>query len=203
MLQSFLERCPLVAILRGLTPAEAVPVTEALLECGFAIVEVPLNSPDALDSIGRLSNQFGRDALIGAGTVLTVHEVNQVAEAGGRLIVSPNCNSDVIAQSRKLDLISLPGCCTPSEVFTALEAGADAVKLFPATMVSPQTVKAMRAVLPPVPLLAVGGIDEKNFSEYLAAGADGFGTGSSLYQPGKSLAEIRQKAQAMVMALNP
>lgn len=202
MLQSFLERCPLVAILRGITPAEAVPVTEVLLECGFAIVEVPLNSPDALDSIGRLSNQFGRDALIGAGTVLTVREVDQVAAAGGRLIVSPNCNADVIAQSRKRDLISLPGCCTPSEAFTALEAGADAVKLFPATMVSPQTVKAMRTVLPPVPLLAVGGIDEKDFSEYLAASADGFGTGSSLYQPGKPLAEIRQKAQAMVMALN-
>lgn len=203
MLKTFLERCPLVAILRGVTPSEAVPVAETLLECGFAIVEVPLNSPDALDSIERLSHEFGRDALIGAGTVLSADEVAQVSEAGGRLIVSPNSDAAVIAESKKQDLVSLPGCCTPSEAFTALQAGADAIKLFPATMISPQTVKAIRAILPPVPLLAVGGIDEQSFADYLAAGADGFGTGSSLYRPGKSPAEIRQKARAMVAALNP
>ncbi|MCW8125883.1 2-dehydro-3-deoxy-6-phosphogalactonate aldolase [Microbulbifer halophilus] len=203
MLKAFLEHCPLVAILRGVTPSEAVPVAETLLECGFSTIEVPLNSPGALDSIARLSDRFGRDALIGAGTVTAAGEVQRVADAGGRLIVSPNCDTAIIAQSKKLDLVSLPGCCTPTEAFAALDAGADAIKLFPATLLSPQTVAALRAVLPPVPLLAVGGIDERDFTAYLAAGADGFGTGSSLYRPGKALVDIRQKAKAMIAALTP
>lgn len=203
MLHHYLEGCPLVAILRGITPDEVIAVGEALIDCGFTIIEVPLNSPDALDSIRALSARFGRRALIGAGTVTSAVQVDAVADAGGRLIVSPNCDTDVIQRSKALHLVSLPGCCTPSEAFAALAAGADAIKLFPATMIPPAAVSALRTVLPSTPLLAVGGIDSADFATYLAAGADGFGTGGSLYRPGRSAAEVRARAEAMVRALTP
>jgi len=201
MLQASLERCPLVAILRGITPEEILAVGEALLDSGFAIIEVPLNSPRALDSIRLLSQHFGDRALVGAGTVTDAAQVDAVACAGGRLIVSPNCDTGVIRRSVALDRVSLPGCCTPTEAFAALAAGAHGIKLFPATMISPATVSAMRAVLPPVPILAVGGIDSGDFARYLAAGADGFGTGGSLYRPGRSADEVHARAAASVQAV--
>ncbi|WP_346837653.1 2-dehydro-3-deoxy-6-phosphogalactonate aldolase [Microbulbifer sp. SAOS-129_SWC] len=201
MLQTNLERCPLVAILRGITPDEIIAVSQALIDSGFTIIEVPLNSPRALDSIRLLSQHFGDRALVGAGTVTDVAQVDAVASAGGRLIVSPNCDTEVIRRSVALDLVSLPGCCTPTEAFAALAAGAQGIKLFPATMISPATVSALRTVLPPVPILAVGGIDTADFARYLAAGADGFGTGGSLYRPGCSADEVRARAEASVQAV--
>lgn len=198
MLMHYLEQCPLVAILRGIYPTHVLPVGELLVECGFRIIEVPLNSPDALESIQILSARLGAKALIGAGTVLTGQQVREVAAAGGRLVVSPNCDTGVIAHSKHRGMISLPGCCTPTEAFTALRGGADAIKLFPATMISPAAVSAMRAILPPTPLLAVGGIDEQQFGDYFEAGIDGFGTGSGLYQPGMSLQAVHSRAQAMI-----
>ncbi|WP_193161963.1 2-dehydro-3-deoxy-6-phosphogalactonate aldolase [Microbulbifer hainanensis] len=201
MLQTNLERCPLVAILRGITPDEVIAVSQALIDSGFTIIEVPLNSPRALDSIRLLSQHFGDRALVGAGTVTDVAQVDAVASAGGRLIVSPNCDTEVIRRSVALDLVSLPGCCTPTEAFAALAAGAHGIKLFPATMISPATVSALRTVLPPVPVLAVGGIDTADFARYLAAGADGFGTGGSLYRPGRSADEVRARAEASVKAV--
>jgi 2-dehydro-3-deoxyphosphogalactonate aldolase len=200
MLIPYLKRCPLVAILRGIRPIEAAAVAEVLIEAGFAMVEVPLNSPEALDSIQMISERCGQYALIGAGTVTDCAQVEQVAERGGKIIVSPNCDIRVIERSKQLGLISLPGCCTPTEIFTALAAGADAIKLFPASMISPASVVALRAVLPNVPLLAVGGVTEENFGDYRRAGIDGFGTGSSLFRPGLTLAEIRLRAEALVRA---
>lgn len=201
MLMPLLQQCPLVAILRGITPEEALPVTERLVQCGFAIVEVPLNSPDALESIRRMSAEFGREVLIGAGTVTAVQQVRDVAATGARLVVSPNCDSDVIFQTKQAGMVSLPGCCTPTEAFQALAAGADAIKLFPATMITPQTVRALRAVLPPVPLLAVGGIEIPDFAAYINAGIDGFGTGSGLYRPGMKLQQIESRARDMVTTI--
>lgn len=201
MLTPYLARCPLVAILRGITPTASVSVAELLIECGFSIIEVPLNSPDALESIQRISDSLGQHALIGAGTVTDARQVDDVACAGGRLVVSPNCDSRVILQTIHRGMASVPGCCTPTEAFAAVQAGADAIKLFPASMVSPQSVAALRVVLPPIPLLAVGGIDEKDFQAYLQAGADGFGAGSGLYRPGKSIPEIREKAMTLVAAI--
>lgn len=201
MLTSYLEACPLVAILRGITPQESVAVAELLAQSGFSMVEVPLNSPDALDSIRRISDKLGNRLLVGAGTVTDTQQVREVAAAGGRLVVSPNCDPAVITQTKHCELVSVPGCCTPSEAFRALALGADAIKLFPASMISPQSVRALRAVLPPVPLLAVGGIEASNFSAYIKAGADGFGTGSGLYRPGMDLAEIGRRACKMVAAI--
>ena len=202
MLKPYLDQCPLVAILRGITPDEALPVSRLLANCGFSMVEVPLNSPDALDSIRRISNALGRELLVGAGTVITPAQVNAVTAAGGRLIVSPNCNPQVIGQARLRDMVCIPGCCTPSEAFQALAAGADAIKLFPATMISPATVTAFRAVLPPIPLLAVGGIGPGDFDAYIEAGVDGFGTGSELYRQGMQLQDIAQRAREMVDAIS-
>jgi len=202
MLKPYLDQCPLVAILRGITPDEALPVARLLADCGFSMVEVPLNSPDALESIRRISDALGRQLLVGAGTVITPAQVNAVAAAGGRLIVSPNCNPQVIHQTRLRDMASLPGCCTPSEVFQALAAGADGIKLFPATMISPATVTALRAVLPPIPLLAVGGIEPGNFDAYISAGVDGFGTGSGLYRARMPLQDIARRAREMVNAIS-
>lgn len=194
--------CPLVAIIRGVTPDEAEPVGRALVEAGIRIIEVPLNSPQPLDSIRRLAAAFGDRALIGAGTVLTVEEVAQVAAAGGRIVVSPSTDAAVIAATAKAGLVSSPGYFTPSEAFTALQAGAHALKLFPAEAAPPPVVKAQRAVLPKgVPLIVVGGVTPDSMAAYRAAGADGFGLGGGLYRPGQSAKETAAKARAYVAAL--
>ncbi len=200
MLTPYLSDCPLVAILRGVTPDEAVPVAATLLDAGFCIIEVPLNSPQPFESIEKISAEFGDSALIGAGTVTTPEEVEQVHKAGGKLIFSPNCNLDVIKKTKQLDMVSMPGCCTPSEAFVALQGGADAIKFFPADIVTPSAVKAIRAVLPPIPLLAVGGINNSNMLDYLQAGINGFGIGSSLYKANKPLADIQLSAEQIIDA---
>ena len=197
-----LEACPLVAILRGVRPDEVEAIGEALVEAGFTLIEVPLNSPDPLSSIRRLAQHLGDRALVGAGTVLTSDQVNAVRDAGGRLIVSPNTNAEVIAQTVRAGLVSLPGFQTPSEAFGALGAGAHGLKLFPAEAATPRVLKALRAVLPAeVPVLAVGGIDPGSMGPWLAAGANGFGLGSALYRPGKTADEVAHSARAFVAAL--
>lgn len=194
-LQTALHELPLVAILRGITPEEAVETGEALAAAGFRLIEVPLNSPRPLESIALLAKALAGRALIGAGTVLSEAQAAEVAGAGGELIVSPNMNPRVIARAKQLGLWSLPGILSPTEAFAALEAGADALKLFPAENASPAVVKAMKAVLPPeTPLLAVGGITPDNMGPWLAAGANGFGIGSSLYRPGQSTAQTAANA---------
>lgn len=201
MSASYLRELPLIAILRGVTPEEIVPVGLALYEAGFRAIEIPLNSPEPLHSIGLLAAELGERALIGAGTVLSVRQVEEVAQAGGRLIVSPNCNAQVIQATRLAGLFSAPGVATPSEGFAALEAGADVLKLFPAEQFNPAIVKAWRAVFArDIALLPVGGITPANMAGYLAAGASGFGLGSALYQPGMSAREVGDNAAAFVAA---
>ncbi len=194
--------CPLVAILRGLTPEEAPAVGDALVEAGITLIEVPLNSPRPLDSIRLLVDRLGDRALIGAGTVLTEAAVADVAAAGGQLIVSPNTDTAVIRASVAAGLISLPGYFTPREAFAALAAGATALKLFPAEGASPATLKAQRAVLPrDIAVLAVGGVSPENIPTWRAAGADGFGLGSNLYRAGKSAADVAADAARFVSAI--
>ncbi|RYY44214.1 MAG: 2-dehydro-3-deoxy-6-phosphogalactonate aldolase [Sphingomonadales bacterium] len=194
--------CPLIAIIRGVTPDAVEAVGDALVEAGIRIIEVPLNSPDPLVSIERLARRLGDAALIGAGTVLTVDQVTQVADAGGRIIVSPCVNPQVIAATAAAGLVSAPGYFTPSEAFAALDAGAHALKLFPAEAASPAVVKAHRAVLPlDVPLVVVGGITPDAMAPYFAAGADGFGLGGALYRPGQTSAEVAAQARAFVAAI--
>lgn len=197
----YIAQCPLVAILRGITPDEAEAVGVALIEAGVRIIEVPLNSPDPLTSIARLAGRFGEEALIGAGTVIDPQDVARVADAGGRLIVSPNTDAGVIGATVTAELVSAPGYFTPSEAFTAIQAGAHALKLFPAEAASPAVVKAQRAVLPSgVPLLVVGGITGEVMPTYLAAGASGFGLGSALYAPGRTAHDVGARARAFVAA---
>jgi 2-dehydro-3-deoxyphosphogalactonate aldolase len=192
-------RCPLIAILRGVKPDEVVAVGEALFDAGFRLIEVPLNSPEPLESIARLAKALASRAVIGAGTVLRAAEVTAVRTAGGTLIVSPNTNAEVIAATTNAGLVSLPGIATPSEAFAALEAGATALKLFPAEGASPAVLKAMRAVLPRgVRLLPVGGITPGNMAPWREAGAAGFGIGSALYSPGVGLDEIARRARTFV-----
>ena len=201
-LTTALTQCPFVAILRGVRPDEVAEVGAVLIAAGFTMIEVPLNSPDPLRSISVLAERFGDSTLIGAGTVIEVEDVARVAEAGGRMIISPNANPAVIAETKRLDLLSLPGICTPTEAFRALAAGADALKLFPAEALPPPVVKALTAVLPKsVALLPVGGIGADNIADYLGAGAAGFGIGSSLYKPGKPLADIARDAAAFIRLL--
>lgn len=195
-----LQQLPLVAILRGLPPAQALAVGSALHDAGFRLIEVPLNSPQPFESIERLSSHFP-DALIGAGTVTTLDEVRQVQSAGGRLIVSPHFDREVVMATVARGLFSLPGVMTPTEAFTALRHGAHALKLFPAELISPQALKALRAVLPPsARLLPVGGISPALLQPYHAAGANGFGLGSALYRPGDSAATVAEHARAFVKA---
>ena len=188
-----------IAILRGVTPAEVLAVGHALAASGIQIVEVPLNSPQPFDSIAALVREFGESLLIGAGTVLTPAQVDQVAQAGGRLVLSPNFDAAVVAQTKARGLLSMPGVATPSEGFAALAAGADALKLFPAELLGPPVLKAWRAVFPPATaMFAVGGIGIHNLAAFKQAGASGVGTGSSLYAPGTAPAEITPRARALV-----
>lgn len=198
---SVLETLPLVAILRGLKPDEAVEVGEALVAAGFLCLEVPLNSPQPLDSIRRLRDALGDRAIVGAGTVLSPRAVQEVADAGGQIIISPNSNPAVIAASKAAGLISFPAFFTPTEAFAAIDAGADALKLFPAETAGPATLKAIKAVLPPAaPVFPVGGVEPGNLAAWRAAGANGFGLGSALYKPGHTAAQVGAAAQAFVAA---
>ena len=195
-----MAQLPLIAILRGLTPAEAPAIGEALVSSGFAIIEVPLNSPEPMHSIAALTKLFPQ-TLIGAGTVLNAQQVKDVHAAGGRLVVAPNFNPAVVAQALALNMVVLPGVATPTEAFAALDAGAHGLKLFPAEMISPATVKALRAVLPKsAALMPVGGITPNNMAAYRAAGASGFGLGSALYAPGRSAEQVQEMAQAFEQA---
>ena len=194
-----LGECPLVAIVRGVTPGEVEAIGEAIYEAGIRIIEVPLNSPDPIASIARLARSMGSRALVGAGTVLDPERVAEVRDAGGRLIVSPNTDRRVIEATVAAGLVSSPGFYTPSEAFEALRAGAHALKLFPAEAATPAVVKGQRAVLPKeVPLLVVGGVRPDNMRPYLDAGADGFGLGSGLYKPGQTREQVLSQARAYV-----
>jgi len=199
---TWFAQCPLIAILRGVRPDEVEAIGEALFDAGVRIIEVPLNSPDPLDSIARLSARFDGRALIGAGTVLQVGQVEGVRAAGGQLVVSPSTNPQVIAATVAAGMVSCPGYFTPSEAFTALDAGAHALKLFPAEAASPAVVRAQRAVLPnEARVVVVGGIAPGDMAPWLAAGADGFGLGSGVYRPGQTADETRTRAQAYQTAL--
>jgi 2-dehydro-3-deoxyphosphogalactonate aldolase len=194
-------RLPLVAILRALEPERAVAVGQTLVDSGFDMIEVPLNSPDPFVSIAALVQALGDRALVGAGTVLAVEQVDRLAHIGARLVVSPNCNPAVIARAAALGMVSLPGVLTPTEMFAALDSGATGLKIFPAEIAGPAVVRAVRAVLPPqLPILAVGGIQADNMRDYLAAGTSGFGIGGSLFKPGKSIDAIATDARALVAA---
>ena len=193
-----LRTLPLVAILRGITPTEAVPVGTALATAGWSLIEVPLNSPQPLDSIAALARAFP-DALVGAGTVLNANDVRHVQAAGGQLIVAPNFNVAVVQEAVRLGMVCLPGVMTASEAFAALEAGATGLKLFPAEMITPAVVKALRAVLPPdTVLLPVGGIAPGTMRGWLEAGASGFGIGSALYTPGKNASAVAASAMNFI-----
>ncbi len=192
---------PIIAILRGLRPNEAEVVGQVLLEAGIDRIEVPLNSPDPLDSISILAAAYGDRALIGAGTVLTAEQVDAVANANGKLIVSPNCDTEVIRRTSELGLQSWPGVFTPTEAFAALNAGATGLKLFPGILAGPAGLSAVRAVLPKgTQVFAVGGAGPENFDQWIAASADGFGIGSALYKPGMEPGEIADRANQIVAA---
>ncbi len=198
-----LKACNLVAILRGIKPEEAEAVGEVLIEAGWRIIEVPLNSPEPLKSIELLQKRFGDQALIGAGTVLTPAQVADVAATGAKVIISPNANVEVIKASRARDMVSLPGVATPTEAFAAIEAGATGIKAFPAEAIPPYVIKAWKAVLPKhIPVLAVGGVTPDNMTEFLQAGAAGFGIGSSIYKPGMDVASIAEKARQFITAMH-
>ena len=198
----WLKRWPLVAILRGIKPGEALDIGTMLVETGFTIIEVPLNSPEPYASIVRLVKRLGDKALVGAGTVTDWEQVTKVADAGGRVIVMPHADERVVEAAKRRNLFVVPGFATPTEAFRMIHAGADAIKLFPAEANPPKVLKALRAVLPrEVPILPVGGITPQNINEYWIAGADGFGLGSALYKPGMTVEQVAQSAAAFRLAL--
>jgi 2-dehydro-3-deoxyphosphogalactonate aldolase len=199
--ETALRALPLIAILRGVKPIEVGPIAGALHAAGFRFIEVPLNSPDAFESIARMRRVLPADALVGAGTVLRADDVDRVRGAGADLVVMPHANPAVIQAAKAARLVCVPGAMTPTEAFAALDAGADALKLFPAELISPRIVKAMRAVLPnAVPLFAVGGVTPDTMAEYVRAGATGFGLGSALYSPGASAELVAAQARRFVEA---
>ncbi len=198
---AWMDETPLVAILRGLTPEDAVAVGEALVAAGFRCLEVPLNSPRPLERLSRLVEAVGDRALVGAGTVLSVDAARAVAKAGGRLVISPGMDAAVIREAKALGLVSLPGVFTPTEAFQALAAGADGLKLFPAEVAGPKGLKALRAVLPAdTRVLAVGGVTPETMGDWVKAGADGFGIGGALYRPGDAAEIVGERARAFVEA---
>jgi len=197
--QDALKTLPLVAILRGLRPSEALDIGEVLVEAGFRIVEVPLNSPDPFDSIKLLAQALGKRAIVGAGTVLNVPDVETLHAVGGQICISPNANPDVIRRAKALGLISFPAFFTPTEAFAAIDAGADAIKLFPAELAGTTGLKAMKAVLPKtVPVFPVGGVNPDNMKDFIEAGAAGFGIGSAVFKPGDTPEIVYRKARAFV-----
>lgn len=200
-LEDALEACGIVAILRGVTPGEVVAVSQVLYDAGIRVVEVPLNSPEPFVSIEKLTKAFEGRMVVGAGTVLSVQDVNVLKSHGGQISVSPDCNEAVIARAVEIGLDPLPGVFTPTEAFAAIRAGAKHLKLFPAEVASPATIKAWKAVLPnQVKIYAVGGVTPENMGDWLAAGASGFGIGSSLYKPGSNLAKVSESAHSLVSA---
>ena len=200
-LEEALETCGIIAILRGVTPDEVSAVSQTLYDAGIRVVEVPLNSPEPFRSIEMLSKAFAGKMIVGAGTVLSVQDVNVLKAHGGQISVSPDCNEAVIARAKDLGLEPLPGVFTPTEAFAAIRAGAKHLKLFPAEVASPQTIKAWKAVLPKhVRIYAVGGVTPDNMGDWLSAGASGFGIGSSLYKQGMSMAKISESAHSLVSA---
>lgn len=191
----------IIAILRGITPNETLDVCKALIAAGITMIEVPLNSPDALTSIALASNTLGDEAAIGAGTVLSKKHVWAVSDAGGTFVVSPDTNKQVIAETVRLQMLSYPGVFTPTDAFRAIKAGATGLKFFPAEVLGPKGIKAMKAVLPPdMPVYAVGGANPDNFSEYFTAGCTGFGLGTYIYKPGMDAAQVAERAAAAVVA---
>ncbi|HEY4145988.1 2-dehydro-3-deoxy-6-phosphogalactonate aldolase [Pinirhizobacter sp.] len=201
MIGAWLGPLPLVAILRGITPGEAADTGDVLVDAGFRILEVPLNSPDPLRSISIMSERFGDRALVGAGTVLSPARVEEVAAAGGKIIVMPHADVAVIRAAKAAGLYCLPGVSTTTEAFAALDAGADALKIFPAELIGPHVLKAWRAVLPKdLALLPVGGIEPGNMAGFVAAGANGFGIGGALYAPGRPISDTKARAQAFAQA---
>lgn len=200
-LNEALHACGIIAILRGVTPGEVVAVGEALYASGVRIVEVPLNSPDPFDSIAKLAQAFKGRMVVGAGTVLSIQDVNMLKQSGGSISVSPDCDPETIARAIAVGLDPLPGVFTPTEAFTAIRAGSQHLKLFPAEVASPSTVKAWRAVLPRhIQVHAVGGVTPSNMAEWLACGVSGFGIGSSLYKPGMSINAVAESAATLVAA---
>lgn len=196
-----MEKLPLVAILRGVKPDEIIEMADAIRAAGFSMIEVPLNSPDPIQSIEKLVNHMGDEVLVGAGTVLTKEQVDQIDAVGGRLIVSPHTDVELIRYSKEKNLYNVPGFITPTEGFAAIHAGADAIKMFPASLAGPGGLKAMLDVLPrTTPVFPVGGVSADNLGEYLSVGARGFGLGSGLYKAGMSVAEVEANARAYVEA---
>ena len=201
-LAAWLQKSPLIAILRGVRPDEVIGIAEDLIAAGILIIEVPLNSPDPIESIRRLAASCGDRALVGAGTVMRGDEVDAIAAAGGKLIVTPHANAPVVRRAKELGLLAVPGFFTPTEAFAMIEAGADGLKLFPAEAASPKVLGALRAVLPrTTPVLPVGGIDAASIPAWLKAGANGFGIGSALYKPGLDRVAVATKARMLIDAL--
>ncbi|MEP7205761.1 MAG: 2-dehydro-3-deoxy-6-phosphogalactonate aldolase [Casimicrobiaceae bacterium] len=201
-LSTFLAPLPLIAVLRGITPEEIDAVGDALVGAGFRVLEVPLNSPQPYDSIRRLAARFGKQCLVGAGTVLAADDVGRVAAAGGHLIVMPHGDTRIVREAKRQGLVCVPGVATPTEAFAALEAGADGLKMFPAEQLAPAALKAWRAVLPRGTLVfPVGGMRPDNLGPWWDAGASGFGTGSNLYKPAAPSAEVRNVAEAFAKAV--
>ncbi|WP_086932557.1 2-dehydro-3-deoxy-6-phosphogalactonate aldolase [Agarilytica rhodophyticola] len=196
-----IEELPLIAILRGVTPERVLDVATVIKDAGFTIIEVPLNSPKPYESISLLNKYMGEEILIGAGTVLTYEEVDKVHLSGGKIVISPNTNEQVIRYTKKLSLYSLPGFYTPTEAFKAIYAGADSLKMFPADILGPKAIKAVKAILPPtMPIFPVGGVAPAQMGEFIAAGANGFGLGSGLFSPEMNLEQVKLNASTYIAA---